>query len=91
MKFFIAIVIFNYYFFRCFRRIQHLLKLSDSSSVIVHKDPRLDLLVKKQIQINEKTSRESQQTAKGFRILVINTNKRNEAIDAKDKSVHLFP
>ena len=28
----------------------------DTNSVIIHKDPRLDLLVKKQAQINEVTS-----------------------------------
>jgi hypothetical protein len=68
-----------------------LLKLPDSSSVIVHKDPRLDLLVKKQSEINQAISRASRRTAKGFRILVINTNKRNEAIDAKAKMYTYFP
>lgn len=68
-----------------------LLKLPDSSSVIVHKDPRLDLLVKKQSDINEAIYRESRRTAKGFRILVINTSKRNEAIDAKAKMYTYFP
>ena len=68
-----------------------LLKLPDSSSVIVHKDPRLDLLVKKQSEINEAIYRDSRRTAKGFRILVINTSKRNEAIDAKEKMYTYFP
>ncbi|HVT84130.1 MAG TPA: SPOR domain-containing protein [Chitinophagaceae bacterium] len=68
-----------------------LLKLPDNSSVIVHKDPRLDLLVKKQSEINEAIYRNSRRTAKGFRILVINTSKRNEAIDAKAKMYMYFP
>ncbi|HWC53340.1 MAG TPA: SPOR domain-containing protein [Chitinophagaceae bacterium] len=68
-----------------------LLKLPDSSSVIVHKDPRLDLLVKKQSEINEAIYRETRRTAKGFRIMVINTSKRNEAIDAKAKMYMYFP
>lgn len=68
-----------------------LLKLPDSSSVIIHKDPRLDLLVKKQSEINEAIYRESRRKAKGFRILVINTSKRNEAIDAKAKMYTYFP
>lgn len=60
-------------------------------SVIVHKDPRLDMLVKKQIEINEYTTRDNRRTAKGFRIQVINTRDRNEAISAKTKMLQLFP
>jgi len=62
-----------------------------SSSVVVHKDPRLDLLIKKQAEINEVYSREAKKTAKGFRLLVINTNKRDEAISAKAKLYEYFP
>jgi len=63
----------------------------DSNSVIVHKDPRVDILVKKQAQINEETTKEGRRTAKGYRLLVINTNKRDEAIAAKTKIYTYFP
>ena len=63
----------------------------DTSSVIVHKDPRIDLLVKKQIQINEETSREARRIGKGFRLLVVNTNKRDEAVAAKTTVYTFFP
>jgi hypothetical protein len=63
----------------------------DTNSITVHKDPRIDLLVKKQIQINEETSRESRRIGKGFRLLVINTNKRDEAVAAKTKVYTYFP
>lgn len=63
----------------------------DSSTVIIHKDPRLDLLVKKQAQINEESVREAKKTARGYRLLVINTNKREEAIAAKTKVYTYFP
>ena len=66
-------------------------KMTDSNSVVIHKDPRLDLLIKKQIQINEETSREARKIGKGYRLLVINTNKRNEAIAAKSKIYTSFP
>lgn len=66
-------------------------KGTDTSSVIVHKDPRLDLLVKKQIQINEETSREARRIGKGYRLLVLNTNKRDEAVAAKTKVYNFFP
>ena len=66
-------------------------KTVDSNSVVVHKDPRLDLLVKKQAEINEMISRNARKNAKGFRLLVINTNKREEAIAAKTKVYNNFP
>lgn len=66
-------------------------KPADSNSVIIHKDPRLDLLVKKQIQINEITSRDARRIGKGYRLLVVNTNIRDEAIEAKTKVYTHFP
>ena len=66
-------------------------KSSDSNSVIIHKDPRLDLLVKKQIEINEEISRNARKNMKGFRLLVVNTNNREEAIAAKTKVYSYFP
>jgi hypothetical protein len=61
------------------------------SSVVVHKDPRLDLLVNKQAQINELTSRDARKTGKGFRLMIISTNSRDEAISAKTKVYTYFP
>jgi len=66
-------------------------KTVDTPSVIVHKDSRIDLLVKKQIQINEETSREARKIGKGYRLLVVNTNKRDEAVAAKTKVYTFFP
>ena len=63
----------------------------DSSSVVIHKDPRIDLLIKKQVEINEETTREARKVGRGFRLLVINTNKREEAISAKTKLYQYFP
>lgn len=63
----------------------------DSNSVIVHKDPRLDLLVKKQATINEVTSRDGRRTDKGFRLMIISTNSREEAVAAKTKVYTFFP
>ena len=63
----------------------------DSNTVIIHKDPRLDLLVKTQATINEVTSRDSRKTDKGFRLMVISTNNRDEALAAKTKIYTYFP
>ena len=64
---------------------------ADTNSITIHKDPRIDLLVKKQAQINEETSRESRRMGKGYRLLVVNTNKRDEAVAAKTKVYTYFP
>ena len=66
-------------------------KKEDSSSIIVHKDPRVDLLVKKQAQINEETSREARKSGKGFRLMIVSTISRDEAIAAKTKIYTYFP
>ena len=63
----------------------------DSFTVIVHKDTRLDLLVKKQATINEVTSRDGRRTDKGFRLMIISTNNRDEALSAKTKVYTFFP
>jgi hypothetical protein len=63
----------------------------DTSSVVIHKDPRIDLLVKKQAEINEETTRNARKIARGFRLLVVNTNKRDEAIGAKSRLYQYFP
>lgn len=64
---------------------------SDTSSVIVHKDPRIDLLIKKQIQINEETTRNSRRSGPGFRIQVMSTTDRTKAIAAKTKIYQSYP
>ena len=63
----------------------------DSNTVKVHKDPRLDLLVKKQAQINEETTRNARRTDKGYRLMIISTNSRDEAIAAKTRIYTYFP
>ncbi len=64
---------------------------TDSTSVSIIKDPRINLLIKKQAQINEETTRANRRTMPGFRIQVANTNDRQVAIDAKTKVYQLYP
>jgi hypothetical protein len=63
----------------------------DTSSVVIHKDARLDVLLKKQGDINTAIKKANARTAKGYRLLVINTNKRDDAIAAKTKVYSNFP
>jgi hypothetical protein len=64
---------------------------TDTNTVVVQKDPRIDMLVKKQIQINELTTRDARRFVQGYRILVISTNDRNKATNAKTKIYQEFP
>lgn len=61
------------------------------TGVVVKKDPRLDVLVKKQSAINASIKKSSARSGKGYRLLVINTNKRDEAYSAKTKIYTYYP
>ena len=63
----------------------------DTNSVVIHKDARIDALAKKQAALNAAIKKASARSMRGYRLLVINTNKRNEAIDAKTKIYTYFP
>ena len=62
-------------------------------SVAVFKDPRIDILVKKQAEANDLSTRNTfkRRTAKGYRLMVISTNIRNEAMAARSKILTSFP
>lgn len=61
--------------------------IASAGNVNVVKDPRIDLLIKKQIYINTLAIRNQP----GFRVQVISTNKRNEANDVKARVMQLQP
>lgn len=91
MKFILSIFLFSISLFAFAQTDSTGIPSPDSNSVIVHKDPRIDLLVKKQAAINEVTSRDSRRTDKGFRLMIISTTSRDEAIAAKTKIYTYFP
>ena len=64
---------------------------SDSSAVTMQKDPRIDLLIKKQIQINEETTRDSRRNIPGYRIQVINSSDRNKVFAYKTQVYQKYP
>ena len=66
---------------------------SDSNSVEVFKDPRIDLLIEKQSELNNTSTKNNanRHSAKGYRLLIITTSKRDEAIKAKTTIYNNFP
>jgi hypothetical protein len=59
-------------------------------SILVYQDARLDLLIKKQADYNEKMNL-TRKFSTGFRIQVVNTTDRTEAVTAKTKLLQQFP
>ncbi len=64
---------------------------ADSNSIVVRKDQRIDLLIRKQIQINEETTRDSRRSMPGFRIQVINSSDRNKVFEVKARIYQQYP
>lgn len=64
---------------------------TDSGSIVVEKDPRVDLLIKKQAQINEETTRDSRRNIPGYRIQVINSSDRNKVFSVKTTIYQKYP
>jgi SPOR domain len=60
------------------------------TNVFVVKDSRLDLLVKKKAEINKKAA-DAKKPTKGYRIQVLNTTDRTQALSAKSKLLTLYP
>jgi SPOR domain len=58
---------------------------------LIYRDARVDSLIKKQIQINEMTTRDSRRNIPGFRIQVASSNDRNEVFTIKTKIYQLYP
>ena len=64
---------------------------TSTNTVVVHKDARIDALIKKKAAINKATKRSMPRTMRGYRLMVINTNSRDEAIAAKTKLYTYYP
>jgi hypothetical protein len=62
-----------------------------AAQVEIAKDPRLDLLIAKQEELNKKVYLDNNRTAAGYRILVVNTNDRKKAMDVKSTLMRDFP
>lgn len=61
-----------------------------AGNVLVYRDSRYDLLVRKQAEYNERVNN-VRKYSHGFRIQVLNTTDRSEAISTKTRLLELFP
>ncbi len=68
--------------------------VSDSASqnrVIVHSDYRLDILAKKESEINTAILKLQARAAKGYRLMVLNTYDRDYALKVRSELLQKFP
>jgi hypothetical protein len=61
------------------------------AKVIVHKDPRLDILGEKEAEINTLFNKILARTAMGYRLQVLSTNDRELAMRTKSQLLQKFP
>ena len=63
-----------------------------ADTIIVHKDPRLDIFTEKQSAVNRLTSKmTSSGLYKGYRIQILSTRSRDEAFKLKTELLQMFP
>lgn len=60
-------------------------------SVSITRDPRLDMLLRRQSEVNREAERLSIKTGPGFRVMVVNTNDRTKAMEVKSRMMAEFP
>ena len=81
--------------FACIATLQSFAQTSDTllqtSLVIIHKDPRLDILGEKEAEINALAARLNSRSAMGYRLQVLSTNDRELAMKIKSQLLQKFP
>ena len=81
--------------FACFGALQSFAQTPDTllqtSQVIIHKDPRLDILGEKEAEINVATAKLLSRSAMGYRLQVLSTNDRELAMRTKSQLLQKFP
>jgi hypothetical protein len=62
-----------------------------SQTITFVKDPRLDMLLRKQTELNKEVDKINNKTGPGYRIMVVNTNDRTKALEVKSRMMSDFP
>ena len=77
-----------------FISVQAQTQVADSAvtgKVTINKDPRLDILAKKEAEFNASTVGFGTKAAKGYRLLVLSSNDRNYAMKIRASLLQRFP
>jgi hypothetical protein len=63
---------------------------ASAQSVTIRKDPRVDMLLKKQADLNKQVEKLNNKSGPGYRVMVVNTNDRSLAMEVKSKMMTEF-
>ncbi len=64
---------------------------ANENKIIVHSDYRLAILARKESEINTAILKSMARTAKGYRLMVLNTNDRDYALKVRSELLQKFP
>jgi SPOR domain len=62
-----------------------------SGKVVIHKDPRVDILASKQGGVRDPGTPLGSRAAKGYRLMILNTNDRDLALRVRSQLLQRFP
>ena len=83
-----------FFFIFCFSVSQSFAQIVDSSQatkIVVNKDFRLDILAKKEADINEANNKLAARSAMGYRLQVLSTNDRALAMKTRTQLLQQYP
>jgi hypothetical protein len=60
-------------------------------AVVVHKDFRLDILARKEAELNAATAKAAARTGMGYRLQVLSTNDRDQAMKIRTQLLQRYP
>jgi SPOR domain len=84
-------IVFSFFILLFSQQVLSQSQADSGSSIVIHKDPRIDLLIKKQIELNKEVYILNARSGQGFRVMVINTKDRNKAMEIKSRMLQDFP
>jgi len=64
---------------------------ANTIAVVVHKDFRLDILARKEAELNTAATKAAARTGMGYRLQVLSTNDREQAMRIRTKLLQTFP
>ncbi len=85
----LLILIFSFCFFQSFAQSND--SLPQVAIINVHRDYRLDLLAKKEAEINSTVPKNEERSAMGYRLQVLSTSDRDMAMKTRTQLLQTFP
>lgn len=80
------------FLFSCFIALETLAQDSANRvAVVVHKDFRLDILARKEAELNSAVTKAAARTAMGYRLQVLSTNDREQAMRIRTQLLQRYP